>query len=247
MNRRKWYNKNFFSCGSHKPITSTPVTTSVKYGYEYNYPAVTDVRNIANTGWHMSSSADWSTLLGFLGTYDAIHDRWDNALLKICETGTTYWQSPNTATNSAKFNSRGTGWRTDGYFFGDVTDMEGTLAVFMTSTIKDTSNIYRITMSMNTPPYVYRNYTANYNGLSVRLVKDSTILTDGQSGTYTGNDGKVYRTICIGTQEWLADNLAETKYRTGDTIPTVTDSSVWNALSTGAKCAYNNDESNVLI
>lgn len=84
------------------------------------------------------------------------------------------------------------------------------------------------------------------SGISIRLIKDSTTLSHGQSGTYTGNDGKVYRTICIGTQEWLADNLAETKYRNGDTIPTVTDGTTWIGLTTGAKCAYNNDESNVM-
>jgi hypothetical protein len=35
------------------------------------------------------------------------------------------------------------------------------------------------------------------HGHSVRLVKESTSLSDGQEGTYTGNDGKVYKTICI--------------------------------------------------
>ena len=78
-------------------------------------------------------------------------------------------------------------------------------------------------------------------------MKTTTSLTHGQTGTYTGNDGKIYRTICIGTQEWLADNLCETKYRNGDSIPEVTDDSAWAALTTGAMCAYNNDWSNVLI
>ena len=81
-------------------------------------------------------------------------------------------------------------------------------------------------------------------GMSVRPVKDSTILTHGQSGTYVGNDGKVYRTICIGTQEWLADNLCETLYRDGSPIPEVTDAATWAALTTGARCSYDNDESN---
>lgn len=61
-----------------------------------------------------------------------------------------------------------------------------------------------------------------------------------------GNDGKVYPTVAIGTQVWMAANLAETKYRNGDTIPTVTDNTTWAGLTTGAKCAYNNDESNVM-
>ena len=81
--------------------------------------------------------------------------------------------------------------------------------------------------------------------MSIRLIKDSTTLTHGQTGTYTGNDGKVYRTICIGTQEWLADNLCETLYRDGSPIPEVTDNATWAALTTGALCAYNNDWNNV--
>jgi hypothetical protein len=51
------------------------------------------------------------------------------------------------------------------------------------------------------------------------LLKDSTTLSHGQTGTYIGNDGKVYNTICIGTQEWLSQDLQETKYRNGSIIP----------------------------
>ena len=85
-----------------------------------------------------------------------------------------------------------------------------------------------------------------YNhALPIRLVRTSTTLIDGQTGTYTGNDGKVYPTICIGTQEWLAQNLAETKFRTGDSIPIVLGSTAWMTLTTPAMCAYENDETNV--
>lgn len=61
-------------------------------------------------------------------------------------------------------------------------------------------------------------------------------------GSMTGNDGKTYKTIIIGTQEWMAENLRETQYRNGSTIPNVTDNSIWTGLSTGARCAYDNNE-----
>ena len=77
-------------------------------------------------------------------------------------------------------------------------------------------------------------------GLSVRLVKNSTTLSNGQIGSYIGNDGKVYPTICINNQEWLATNLEETKYRDGNLIPNVTDNAEWTTLTTGAYCTYNN-------
>ena len=47
------------------------------------------------------------------------------------------------------------------------------------------------------------------NGASIRLVKNSTTLTPGQTGTYIGNDGTTYNTICIGTQEWMSEDLRE--------------------------------------
>jgi hypothetical protein len=82
------------------------------------------------------------------------------------------------------------------------------------------------------------------SGAPIRLIKDSTTLTHGQTGTYTDPSGYVYRTICIGTQEWVADNIKTEHYRNGDAIPVVTDNADWAALVTGAMCYYNNDISN---
>jgi len=48
----------------------------------------------------------------------------------------------------------------------------------------------------------------------------------------------------IGTQKWMTVNLDFVTYRNGDTIPQVTDPTVWAALTTGAWCYYNNDTAN---
>jgi len=57
-------------------------------------------------------------------------------------------------------------------------------------------------------------------------------------------DGTVYKTVQIGDQVWMAENLRATKYSNGDPIPNVTSDSQWGDLSSGAYCAYDNDESN---
>lgn len=217
--------------------TTAPTTTElypIKYGLLYNWYAVTDIRKIANTGWHVPTQSELTILQTYLGG-------WDIAGGKLKEVGLTYWDSPNTgATNETGFNGRA----------GGTTDLLGAFGgkgqvgkyVSATEAPPDSCVLMQIAYD-NDNTFIGQNY--KYDGFSLRLVKDSTVLSDGQSGTYVGNDGKDYRTICIGTQEWLADNLAETKYRNGDTIPEETDGGVWVALATGALCAYDNDWGNV--
>jgi uncharacterized protein (TIGR02145 family) len=58
--------------------------------------------------------------------------------------------------------------------------------------------------------------------------------------TMTDQNGNIYKTITIGTQTWMAENLHVTNYRNGDPIPLVTNSASWIALTTGAYCNYAN-------
>ena len=61
-------------------------------------------------------------------------------------------------------------------------------------------------------------------------------------GVVNDIDGNVYKTIVIGDQTWMAENLRTIHYQNGDEIPNVKDSTLWAEQIEGAYCNYNNTE-----
>jgi len=64
----------------------------------------------------------------------------------------------------------------------------------------------------------------------------------GQS--VTDIDGNTYKTVIIGKQEWMAENLKTTKFNDSTEIPNYTDESQWANADEAAYCWYDNEESN---
>lgn len=67
---------------------------------------------------------------------------------------------------------------------------------------------------------------------------------DAVAITVTDADGNSYKTVKIGTQVWMAENLKTTKYNDGTAIPNLTDNSAWGSATSGAWCDYNLTSSN---
>ncbi|MEI6348010.1 MAG: fibrobacter succinogenes major paralogous domain-containing protein [Bacteroidota bacterium] len=68
-----------------------------------------------------------------------------------------------------------------------------------------------------------------------------------QPTTVTDIDGNVYKTVQIGNQLWMAENLKTTKFNNGKPIPKDTDPKNWKSLMSGGYCFYENTKSNATI
>lgn len=60
--------------------------------------------------------------------------------------------------------------------------------------------------------------------------------------TVTDIDGNVYRTVTIGDQVWMAENLRVTRLRDGTRIPAVASGPAWAGLETPGLSWYDNNE-----
>jgi len=225
--------------------TSNICYNEINYGYLYNQFAINDFRNIVNSemtsiGWSVPSFDDFYSLSEFLGDTE-------NSGGKLKENSMKFWYNPNVgATNEFGFNGRGSGLRSKIFSNSYFTYLNKVSCYWTQDGIDTGAGFYFL--NYNSSAFT-RGLSSPEDGMSVRLFRTATELEqDLPDGTacanYIGNDGKVYRTVKIGTQVWTADNLAETKYANGDQIPNVPDNLQWATLNTGAFCAYNNDESN---
>jgi uncharacterized protein (TIGR02145 family) len=66
---------------------------------------------------------------------------------------------------------------------------------------------------------------------------------DLEYGTMNDIEGNIYKTIKIGNQIWMAENLRTTKYKNGESIPTTYTNELWGSAD-GADlfCNYNNTQ-----
>ncbi|UCE58322.1 MAG: fibrobacter succinogenes major paralogous domain-containing protein [Phycisphaerales bacterium] len=87
-------------------------------------------------------------------------------------------------------------------------------------------------------------------GILSLLATGSIRMDDAKSGDSSGPpainnvtdyDGNSCRTVRIGTQVWMAENLKVTRYRDGTAIPNVSDNDEWPQGTDGAYCLDEKD------
>ena len=89
------------------------------------------------------------------------------------------------------------------------------------------------------PAYTEYDATANTDDGSCQcLIVDPACVSPTM-------DGYSYEVVQMGCQCWFAENLRTTVYADGTPIPEVTDVVEWSGISTGARCDYDNDATNV--
>jgi len=54
-------------------------------------------------------------------------------------------------------------------------------------------------------------------------------------------DGNLYKTVQIGTQCWMKENLRTTKYKTGENIPVIANANEWKYCTSGAMRLHNDN------
>jgi uncharacterized protein (TIGR02145 family) len=62
----------------------------------------------------------------------------------------------------------------------------------------------------------------------------------GLTGNLSDNDGNIYKTVGIGSQTWMAENLKTTKFNDGTLIPNVSTDQSWTALTSAGYSIYEN-------
>ncbi|MDD5673703.1 MAG: InlB B-repeat-containing protein [Chitinivibrionales bacterium] len=138
-------------------------TYKKSYGALYNWYAASNI-SIPPVGWHVPSKAEWDALIANLGG--------DVNVLggKLKDTGTTYWQSPNTgATDSSGFTGRPSGWRMVNASFSYI----GTMGSWWSTDQANMFEYWHFDLSNNSAGYHLMPDAGQANvGLSIRCIRD---------------------------------------------------------------------------
>ena len=191
-----------------------PVITNINGGYLYNGFVVTNIWPIAPTGWHIPSVTEWNTLRTNLGGTAVAGGKLKDDTVNIGFTDAQDNQYGFCARSSGRRN------RTTGDFTGD--------GVFAGWWASNGTSYYSISQGSEVLSSTTGNDSYKPMGLSIRCIKDDA----NDPGAVTGLSGKVYPTVKIGDQVWMAANLAEEVFNNG--IQTMPNPEMSDAIWAGA-------------
>lgn len=152
-----WMKKNLNIEKPNSWCYNNDVTKCEIYGRLYNWDAA---QTACPSGWHLPSSAEWTTLVDYLGGTSV-------AGAKLRETGTAHWSNPNVgATNEKGFTALPGGDRSYDGTYSDI----GVYGSWWSSTEYPGSNGYDLLLSYSNICSV--SPTGKAWGFSVRCLKD---------------------------------------------------------------------------
>ena len=205
------------------------------YGYLYNFLSITGTKSIVKAidGWKIPTQDEVTLLINYLGGANEAGGKLKEVgeLASLC-----HWNNNNIgATNKYRFNALGSGFIDESGLYDQIR----VSFCMWTTTVDPTDSTKAIALKiLNSSPNANILGYDKKMGYSVRLVRPATAiesqLPDGTNSidnptlisSYVGNDGKVYGAVKIGTQVWLMENLAETKFSDNSNIPYF-DSMTW--------------------
>lgn len=211
------------------------------YGWLYNYPAVIHSLELAPVGWRIPTKTDYENLIAFI---ELSHVS-PGEHLKIVKTNSAYfhpyWDKDDNVSAFDTYGFMGTpnGRRTNS---GEFLNLTYRMRLW-TATSYNSTRAWYVELRTNNQFIIGQSIGGHKeSGFGVRCIQNAPVgEPTGTTGTLTDFDNNVYGWVTIGALRWMSENLKTTKYRNGSVVPLVTDSSTWSGLSTGARCAYNND------
>jgi len=142
------------------------------------------------------------------------------AVVQSTETGTAYLVNTDVTVNN-------------------LTSIENTADNMTNSVVISSANTNTNLSAAGLVNGTYKAYAVDAAGnLSAPSLDNVTI------GGLVDIDGNVYRTVVIGNQHWMAENLKVTRYRNGDNITHIDIDSNWENNTDGAYGYYDNNTAN---
>jgi uncharacterized protein (TIGR02145 family) len=200
------------------------------YGALYNWHTV-NTGKLCPTGWRVPGEGDWTTLELYLGGRNVAGG-------KLKEDGTWHWNGPNTgARDNYGFAMIGGGYR-DGQGGGFYELGKGG---YLWSALEENSTDGRWRGFSYDNIQMDLGHSVKTTGMSVRCLLDEA-PPEPNPGTISDYEGNVYKTVLIGKQTWMAENLRNTHLANGERIPELKTAAEWVSVTTPGFSWRNNNE-----